>query len=82
MLCLVSTQHPIFLYKSKRTIVTNKIDERIYNVYLINLIKRMILENPILRPTASEALDEINKIEKYIKEPTPENEAKVNDITS
>ena len=80
MLCLISRKHPIILFGIKRTIINNDIDERLYNIYLINLIKRMILENPVLRPTTGEALSELIKIEEYIQNPTEENGAKINTI--
>ena len=57
MLCLVSKKHPIFLIEGKRKIITNSIEKNIYDEHLINLINRMILENPLLRPNAGEALD-------------------------
>jgi len=40
---------------------------QIYNIYLINLVKRMLQFNPKNRPTAKSALDELIKIEKMIK---------------
>ena len=70
MLCLISKQHPIILKAYKRTINTNMINEEIFNKFLINLIKKMILENPILRPSVSDALDELNKIENIINNPS------------
>ena len=78
MLCLVSKSHPITFNQKVRKIITNNIDENIYNIYLLNLIKRMILENPLLRPNAGDALEDLNKIEKYIKEPTILNENELN----
>ena len=78
MLCLVSKSHPIAFNQKVRKIITNNIDENIYNIYLLNLIKRMILENPLLRPNAGDALEDLNKIEKYIKEPTILNENELN----
>ena len=78
MLCLISKQHPISYTGKKRIIITNNIDENIYNLYLLNLIKRMLLENPLLRPNAAEALEELIKIEKYVKEPTVINENGLN----
>ena len=70
MLCLVSKKHPIFLFEGKRKIITNSIEKNIYDEHLINLINRMILENPLLRPNAKEAFDELIKIENYIKDPS------------
>ena len=78
MLCLISKAHPISYTGKKRIIITNNIDENIYNIYLLNLIKRMLLENPLLRPNAGEALEDLIKIEKYIKEPTIINENALN----
>ena len=78
MLCLVSKSHPISFSEKVRKIITNNIDENIYNIYLLNLIKRMILENPLLRPNAGDALEDLIKIEKYIKEPTILNENELN----
>ena len=71
MLWLVSKKKPIALINGKRTIDTNNIDESLYNIYLLTLIKKMILDDPNLRPTAAEALEELNNIEKYIKDPSP-----------
>ena len=78
MLCLISKEYPISFTGKKRIIITNNIDENVYNIYLLNLIKRMILENPLLRPNAGEALEDLIKIEKYIKEPTIINENVLN----
>ena len=80
MLCLISKKHPIMLYKEKRVIITNDIDESLYNIYLLNLIKRMILENPIFRPSTGEALSELNKIEEFLQNPNEENGLKINTI--
>ena len=80
MLCLVSKKHPINLFEKNRVIMTNDIAENLYNINLINLIKRMILENPLLRPTAADALKEVNDIEVFIQNPTIENEKKLNTI--
>ena len=77
MLCLISREHPILLMNKKRTILKSNIDVNIYDKYLINLILKMTLENPILRPTASEALDELINIENFIKNPNKENESKI-----
>ena len=77
MLCLISKEHPISYTGKKRIMITTYIDE-IYNIYLINLIKKMILENPVLRPNAGDALEELIKIEKYIKDPTVINENALN----
>ena len=76
MLCLMSNRHPIVLDNNKRTI---KIDfvNNIYEEYLVNLVKKMILENPILRPNASEALKELERIENYINNKTEENKNKI-----
>ena len=78
MLWLVSKKNPIALVNGKRTIDTNNIDESLYNIYLLTLIKKMILDDPNLRPTAAEALEELNNIEKYIKDPSPLNESVLN----
>ena len=78
MLCLVSKKHPIFLIEGKRKIITNSIEKNIYDEHLINLINRMILENPLLRPNAGEALDELIKIENYIKDPSEINKKELN----
>ena len=80
MLCLISKKHPIMLYKERRVIISNDIDDSLYNTYLLNLIKRMVLENPILRPSTGEALTELNKIEEYLQNPTEENGLKINTI--
>ena len=78
ILCLVSKKHPIFLIEGKRNIIKNSIEKNIYDEHLINLINRMILENPLLRPNAREALDELIKIENYIKDPSEKNKKELN----
>ena len=80
MLCLISRNHPIQLTGVMRKIINNDIDESFYDVYLVNLIKRMILENPVLRPNAAEALEELNNIELYIKNPTDINKIKLDTV--
>lgn len=70
----MSRKPPISLVNNVRNININDNDEKIYNIYLINLIKRMILENPVLRPNTSEALKEVNNIKIFLKHPTEENE--------
>ena len=45
----------------------NNIINQNYNIYLVNLVKRMLQHNPKDRPTAKSALDELIKIEKTIK---------------
>jgi serine/threonine protein kinase len=80
MLCLVSKKHPIFLIGGKRSINMDLIDTNIYNEYLINLIKIMISENPLKRPSAREALYGLINIENYIKDPSEINEKKLNEI--
>ena len=76
MLCLISNLHPISFQDKKRIISILDIDG-MYNKYLVNLIKKMLLKNPLLRPDAGEALLELERIEKYINNPTPENEKKI-----
>ena len=78
MLCLISKSNPISITERVRKIDQNKIDEDNFNKYLINLIKRMILENPILRPSAAEALEQLDKIEYFLKNPSSSNEKKLN----
>ena len=73
MLCLISKNFPISLIsigqkKQERKINQENINE-IYDKYLINLIKRMILDEQKDRPTAEEALEELNKIEEYLINP-------------
>lgn len=80
MLCLISRNHPIKLFGKNRSIITNDIEAGLYSIYLVNLIKRMLLENPVLRPSASDALEELNKIERFIQEPNKENEKQLNTI--
>ena len=63
MLCLISKKYPILFTNSKRKIIFEYIDENIYNENLINLIKKMIKENPMQRPNIGEALEELYKIE-------------------
>ena len=73
MLCLMSKDNPIQLFinpnngKEKR-IINKNIDER-YNVYLRNLVLKMINENMNFRPYAEKAYDELIIIEEYIKNP-------------
>ena len=68
MLCLISNNYPIKLIKDKRRIISNDIDTLKYNEYLIKLIKRMISENPSLRPNAKDAFEELNFIEIFIND--------------
>ena len=68
MLCLISNNYPIKLIKDKRRIISNDIDILKYNEYLIKLIKRMISENPSLRPNAKDAFEELNFIEIFIND--------------
>ena len=75
MLCLVSNTYPISLNNKKRTICLTDVDNNIYNKFLVNLIKKMLLVNPLLRPNAGEALKELERIEKYLKNQTPQNES-------
>ena len=79
MLCLISKIFPINLQNKKRTISVDNIDP-IYNEYLVNLIKKMLLENPLLRPNAEEALIELGRIEKYINNPTDENKKRLHSL--
>ena len=69
MLCLISNIYPIKLKNKKRFIISKDIDIKMYNEYLIKLIKRMILENPSLRPNAKDAFEELNYIEIFINDP-------------
>ena len=80
ILCLMSKNHPIVFDGGHRSIINNDIDEGLYDKHLINLVKRMILENPVLRPSAPEAFEEIKEIEEYIQNPTDENERKLDTI--
>ena len=68
MLCLISNTYPIKLKNKKRFIISNDIDTNKYNEYLIKLIKRMIVENPSLRPSAKDAFEELNYIEIFIND--------------
>ena len=76
MLYLISTLNPISLINNQnekqnkvfKTINTNYICE-FYNSYLIKLIKRMINDDIKLRPSASDAFEEIKYIERLIKKP-------------
>ena len=68
MLCLISNNYPIRLIKDKRRIISNDIDTLKYNEYLIKIIKRMISENPSLRPNAKDAFEELNFIEIFIND--------------
>ena len=72
MLCLVTSNYPISLQGGNRQIKI-EIEKNIYEEHLIILIKSMILENPIFRPNAAEALDILIKIENYIKDPSEKN---------
>ena len=72
MLCLVTSKHPISLKAGNRQLDI-KIEKNIYEERLIKLIESMILENPIFRPNAAEALDILIKIENYIKDPSEKN---------
>ena len=80
MLCLVSNKHPISLENNKRVIYKTDIDYNVYDIYLVNLIRKMILENPILRPDANEALKELERIETYINDPSPLNKKKLHSL--
>ena len=76
MLCLVSKSHPISLENRKRTIFTHLVNDT-YDIFLVNLIKKMLLENPVLRPSADDALIELEKVEKYINDPSEGNKKKL-----
>ena len=78
ILCLISKNYPIILKEQKRSIITDNVNDKIYNEYLVNLVKKMILENPILRPSAGEALLELEKIEAYINDPSEINKNRIN----
>ena len=80
MLCLISKIYPINLQNKKRTISVGNIDYQLYNEYLVNLIKKMLLENPLLRPSAVEALIELGRIEKYINNPTDDNKKRLHSL--
>ena len=68
ILVLMSKKFPIKIENNIRKIDENNIKE-IYNEYLVKLVKRMILRDPIMRPSSAEALEELNKIETLIKNP-------------
>ena len=68
ILCLISNSYPIKFIKDKRRIISNDIDTLKYNEYLIKLIKRMISENPSLRPNAKDAFEELNFIEIFVND--------------
>ena len=65
MLCLVSNTYPISFEKGKRKI-NKENTNKIYNEYLIGLIKRMCLQDQNIRPSVEEALEDLNKIEEYM----------------
>ena len=67
MLCLISKKYPILIANSERKIIFEFIVKKIYNENLINLIKKMIKENPLQRPNIGEALEELYIIEKENK---------------
>ena len=71
MLCLMSKENPIqfaIINNQKKRIINKNIDER-YNVYLKNLVIRMINENMYFRPYADKAYSELINIEEFIKNP-------------
>ena len=74
MLCFVSEEYPILKPKQVqiqnfvRNVKIDKIDNS-YNIYLKNLILRMISYNQKLRPYANEALEELKHIEEIIRNP-------------
>ena len=78
MLCLISRIYPISLNNNQnqnqglKNININYIDNS-YNFYLKKLILRMINNNIKSRPFAKEAFEEINYIEKIIKNPNDQN---------
>ena len=82
MLCLMSYEHPIKLIKQgegKKTIRLIKRDgmnENAYNLYLRQLVLRMLEEEIDLRPTSFECYDELIQIEKIIENPNDENAKK------
>ena len=72
MLCLMSRHFPISLFRNK---ITNEVFRDIktdmdssYSIYLRKLVLRMISEDPNRRPFASNALDKLIFIEKFINE--------------
>ena len=72
MLCLMSSDNPIKLYKDIKTKKTirnidiNKINHS-YNKYLKDLVLLMINNDPKMRPTAQQAYDNLIQIELNIK---------------
>ena len=74
ILCLISIEYPIQLFrdlntnKVTRDINFNKIHNN-YNIYLKQLVLRMSNDNIYLRPNSKEALEELNIIEKFIRNP-------------
>jgi serine/threonine protein kinase len=75
MLFLMSNENPISLFKdeysltkSLRDIDVNKMDKN-YNIYLRQLILRMLNRNINFRPYANQALEEVNYIEEIIRNP-------------
>ena len=71
MLYLMSSQKPISFKKPNniREISFNFIRKVIYNKYFINLIQKMISEESYSRPSAFEALQELNYIDVLLNEP-------------
>ena len=68
ILCLISKEFPISIENNRRKINKTNIYE-VYNEYLIKLVLKMIRFEPNERPSAFEALKELEKIEVYIKNP-------------
>ena len=75
MLCLMSKEVPLSFLKDEkkidnlcRNINFNSMDKR-YNIYLRQLVLRMLNHNLNFRPYANEALEEVQYIEEIIKDP-------------
>ena len=87
MLCLMSSDNPIKLYKdlktkdTKRNIDINKINKS-YNKYLKDLVLLMINNDPMLRPTAQQAYDSLIQIENNMKKKTTIDNTKKNETTT
>ena len=78
ILCFMSEEYPINLMNQQtikniiRRVKSEKLDNK-YDIYLKNLVLKMINFNPNLRPYANEALRELEIIEKRIKDPNNQN---------
>jgi len=70
LLFLMSKENPIINKKFYRIINYNNMHN--YNIYLKKLVLKLLNQNYVLRPNASEALYELELIEKNVKEPNNE----------